>query len=377
MEIKAFAKNAKKHPREQLKKIAASIERFGFRQPIIVDKEGVIVVGHGRYLAAKDILKWETLEQRASSKKGEKVIPYQLVDDLTQDEVNAYRLADNRLNETDWEMELLAESLKELPEDLQKLTGFEDEEIAKALGKAITGEEDDFDTTPPEEPKSKLGDLYQLGDHRLLCGNSTKPEDVERLMQGEKADMVFTDPPYGIGIASNPVRQAHEKKDWDEKTPDAHYFVDLLEQAEKQVIWGGNYFDLPPSQCFLVWDKKQPEDFSLAMCEMAWTNVKMPAKMFRMSVTSYQKDHPTQKPIELIVWAMEITDGGKIVFDLFGGSGSTLIACEQTGRKCRMMEIDPKYCDVILNRWSKLTGKDPIRSDGIFWSEVNGQALKT
>ena len=176
--------------------------------------------------------------------------------------------------------------------------------------------------------------------------------------------MVFTDPPYGIGIARNPIRQVHEKKSWDDKPIDKQLCDFLITLAEKVIIWGGNYFELPPSQGFLIWDKKQPEDFSLAMCEQAWTNVQIPAKVWRQSVTNYKKERPTQKPVELISWSIGIVGGAKHVLDLFGGSGSTLIACEQTGRTCYMMEIDPKYCTVILNRWEKLTGKQAVKLYG-------------
>ena len=204
----------------------------------------------------------------------------------------------------------------------------------------------------PEEPKTKLGDLYILGDHRLLCGDSTKAEDVEKLMNGDEADALITDPPYGIGISSNPVRQKHEKKTWDAVAVEPKQF---LHQAKQAIIWGGNYFDLPPAKGFFVWDKKQPENFTLAMCEQAWTNIDTPAKMYRLSVTSYAKEHPTQKPVELMEWCIEKTEG--TIFDPFLGSGTTLIAAEKTGRKCYGMELDPKYCDVIIKRWEDFTGK--------------------
>jgi site-specific DNA-methyltransferase (adenine-specific)/modification methylase len=204
----------------------------------------------------------------------------------------------------------------------------------------------------PEEPKTKLGDLYILGEHRLLCGDSTKAEDVEKLMNGERADALITDPPYGIGIASNPVRQKYEKKNWDAVAIDPSRFLDMVDFA---IIWGGNYFDLPPQKGFFVWDKKQPENFTLAMCEQAWTNIDTPAKMYRLSVTSYAKEHPTQKPVELLEWCIEKTTG--VILDPFLGSGSTLIGAEKTGRKCYGMELDPRYCDVIVKRWEDFTGK--------------------
>jgi len=209
---------------------------------------------------------------------------------------------------------------------------------------------------PPVDPITKPGDLWILGEHRLLCGDSTKAENVERLMAGAKADCMVTDPPYGIGIASNPVRQKHAKADWDEKPIEPRAFV---ETVSRSIVWGGNYFDLPPAKGFFVWDKKQPENLTLAMCEMAWTNVDTPAKMFRLAVTSYDKEHPTQKPVALLAWCLSYTSGD--VFDPFLGSGTTLIAAEQLGRKCYGMEISPAYCDVIVNRWETLTGKKAVR----------------
>ena len=192
--------------------------------------------------------------------------------------------------------------------------------------------------------------------HRLLCGDSTKAEDVARLMDGEKVGVLLTDPPYGIGIAANPVRQKHTKSDCDNKPADPSVLIDSYAQA---IIWGGNYFKLPPAKGFFVWDKKQPEDFTLAMVEMAWTNIDTPAKMHRKSVTSYAKDHPTQKPVCLMAWCLSYTDGD--VFDPYAGSGTTLIAAEQTGRRCFAMEISPGYCDVAVKRWEQATGKKAER----------------
>ena len=210
----------------------------------------------------------------------------------------------------------------------------------------------------PEDPITKPGDLWILGNHRLLCGDSTNIQHVERLMDGDKAGLLLTDPPYGIGISANPVRQKHQKKDWDAQPIDDQTLSFFNSIATASIIWGGNYFGLPPAQCFYVWDKKQPEDFSLAMCELAWTNIPGPAKIFRLSVTSYKKDHPTQKPVELLEWCLAKAEG--FVLDPFGGSGSTLIACEKASRHSRLMELDPAYCDVIVKRWEDFTGNTAV-----------------
>ncbi|TVQ54029.1 MAG: site-specific DNA-methyltransferase, partial [Spirulina sp. DLM2.Bin59] len=208
------------------------------------------------------------------------------------------------------------------------------------------------------EPVAKRGDVWRLGRHRVMCGDSTVAGDVARLMDGERVDCIVTDPPYGIGIAANPVRQ---KQEWDNTPADPSF---LLQENVPTIIWGGNYFDLPPAKGFLVWDKKQPEDFTLAMCEQAWTNIDTPAKMFRLSVTSYSKQHPTQKPVELLEWCLKYA-AGKIVLDPFGGSGSTLIAAENAGRDCRMMELSPRYVDVIIQRWEDYTGGKAELCDGV------------
>jgi site-specific DNA-methyltransferase (adenine-specific) len=183
--IKPYEKNAKKHPKKQVEQVAKSIKEFGFNQPIVIDKKGVIIVGHGRYEAAKLL--------------GLSDVPVIEVE-LTEEQAKAYRLADNKLNESEWEMDLVIEELKGLSEDMLDLTGFDKDLIIEPENK------DDEVPEVPEEPKSKLGDLYELGNHRVLCGDSTKAEDVERLMDGKLADMIHTDPPYNVdyGVSKNP-----------------------------------------------------------------------------------------------------------------------------------------------------------------------------
>lgn len=184
-----------------------------------------------------------------------------------------------------------------------------------------------------------------IGDATLILGDC---RDVLPTLGA--FDAVVTDPPYGIGIASNPVRQAHEKKGWDASAPDASVFDLIRAASTEQIIWGGNYFDLPPSQCFLIWDKKQPQDFSLAMCEMAWASRKLPAKIWRQSVLSYEKHHPTQKPIQLMEWCLDLMPEAVSVLDPFMGSGTTGIACISMGRRFTGIEVDPDYFEVACRR---------------------------
>lgn len=164
-------------------------------------------------------------------------------------------------------------------------------------------------------------------------------------------DLVLTDPPYGIGIASNPVRQRYERKDWDDVVVSSDLLTVIRFYSKQQIIWGGNYFGLPASQCFLVWDKVQPEQFSLAMCEQAWTSFQKPAKLFRRHVVSFDKWHPTQKPVELMRWCVQQAgDDCGLILDPFMGSGTTLVAAKQLGRRCIGVEIEEKYCEIAAKR---------------------------
>lgn len=166
-----------------------------------------------------------------------------------------------------------------------------------------------------------------------------------------KFDAVVTDPPYGIGIASNPVRQAHERMDWDASAPAADLIALVVAMAPQAIVWGGNYFSLPPAQCLLIWDKLQPHDFSLAMIEAAWTTLKKPAKMFRQSVTSYPKEHPTQKPEPLMKWCIShLSDPAHTILDPFMGSGTTGVAAVQMQRQFIGIEREPKYFDIACKR---------------------------
>jgi site-specific DNA-methyltransferase (adenine-specific)/modification methylase len=185
----------------------------------------------------------------------------------------------------------------------------------------------------------------EIGDAVLYRGDC-----AEILPTLGMVDAVITDPPYGIGIANNPVRQMHAKKDWDESTPDVGLFDALRSMSKLQIIWGGNYFDLPPSQCFLIWDKVQPENFSLAMCEMAWCSKKSPAKLYRQSVLSYKKEHPTQKPVELMRWCIQQAGDSLLVLDPFMGSGTTGVAAVQMSRAFIGIERDQAYFDIACER---------------------------
>jgi DNA modification methylase len=236
----------------------------------------------------------------------------------------------------------------------------------------------DEDEVPPVPavPDTVLGDLYVMGNHRLLCGDSTNVEDIERLINGETVEFVQTDPPYGISVKMDNTKGVCAETILGDETTDvavaAFNYCAIL--GVPLIFWGANHYAadamLPNASCWICWDKQESNNhIDQADCEFAWTNIKGPARVFhhlwagfrRDSEKGQQRVHPTQKPIALIEEILEFFKAGKVILDLFGGSGSTLIACEKTGRKARLMELDPKYCDVIVKRWEEATGKKAVR----------------
>lgn len=372
--LKANAKNPRLMNKFDADNLKKSMQEFGDLSGVVFNiQTQQLVGGHQRI---------ETFKRMGSSKQiviehrfetpnsvGTVAVGYILYNDERYgyrevdwplDRETAANIAANRI-QGEFDLDKLAEMdwwLKENNPDLLAMTGQSDDEISKLLNGVGPSEieEDEAPEVDDQAPAiSKYGEVYQLGRHRLMCGNSDT--DLNILVTGQ-LDAIVTDPPYGIGIAANPVRQKHEKSDWDDAPITSEQVLQLLKYAPKAIIWGGNYFNLPPSKGFLIWDKKQPEDFSLAMCEMAWTNIDIPAKMHRQSVTSYLKEHPTQKPVELIAWSMSVYNVGDKILDAYGGSGTTLVACEQTDRTCYMMELSPKYVDVIRKRYWRHVNND-------------------
>lgn len=350
--IKGYGHNAKKHPEEQIEVIKKSILEFGFRNPIILNNlnEKEIVAGHGRLMAAKEL--------------GMSTVPCISAEDLSPGQIKAFRIMDNKSQESDWDYELLKldfADLNELGYDLE-LTGFSPEELGEQL-QQISGEveEDDFEPDLEKEPAYKIekGEVWQLGEHRLMCGDSTLKEDVDVLMDGNKADMVFTDPPYGINAdkmtMGSGAKEFH-RGNWDCERPDISF---ILKLADKICIWGGNYFAdiLPVTNDWLCWHKKN-DGLSFSEFELAWTNFGKNCRHLSHHWGNEKKQHVTMKPVSLCAWGIQQIDDAKLIIDLFGGSGSTLIACEQLNRSCYMMELDPKYCSVIIERWEALTGKE-------------------
>lgn len=371
-----YAGNSRTHSDDQVNQIAASIKEFGFNNPILVDAEDGIIAGHGRVLAAQ--------------KLGMDEVPTICLSHLSDAQRRAYVIADNKLAmNAGWDDDALRAEMDRLKDDNFdiSLLGFDDDEMGEIFGDEETEGLTDEDEVPepPAEPKTIDGDIWLLGNHRLMCGDSTSVDAVEKLMDGEKADAVLTDPPYGIdyggmlkgkgdgnGGADKNGWKSHDAPDWDKTRPDESVFNMIRSMSENIIIWGGNYFAdiLPPSMGWLIWDKGQ-RGFSLADGEMAWTSFNNALRIknyARASANREEKFHPTQKPVEIIEWCIEYLDRHskkdvKVISDSYGGSGTTLIACEKTNRKCRMMELDPKYCDVIITRWQDFTGKEATHAD--------------
>ena len=359
-DIKPYGKNPRKND-DAVPYVAESIKQFGFKVPIVIDKNNVIVAGHTRYKAAK--------------KLGFKSVPCIITDEWTDEQIKAFRLADNKVSEkAEWDLDLLDSEIEEIFDIDMTDFGFELE------SEELEAEEDEYQGTVPEDPVTQKGDMWKLGEHILLCGDSTCITDVEKLMYEEKADMCFTDPPYGYEYQSN-LRKKSKKFDVienDDKILDFFPSIQLVcngfificttwKVLDKWIPLFKKYHDLTN---MIIWNKGGggigdlkhtfSTDYEVILCT---NNGKEITGKRIGSVWTIKKDssseyvHPTQKPIKLSEFAIRnTTERGDIVLDLFGGSGSTLIACEQMDRRCRMMEYDPAYCDVIVDRWEKFTG---------------------
>ena len=374
-DIKPYENNAKLHPQEQIQQIKNSILEFGFDDPIAIWKDNIIIEGHGRLIAAQEL--------------GYKEIPVIRLDDLTDEQRRAYTLVHNKLTmNSGFDIEMLNIELGGIDRIDMSDFGFEFE---PSFGDSAPVEtvEDDFEAELPEEPKSKLGDIYQLGRHRLMCGDSTDVNVIDRLMDGVKADMVFTDPPYNMsdnlsGFVSDEMKSRLDKiVDFDPNTIiDTLLTVDTKNYfifTSKDLI--PKYFEIFKGYGFniLVWCKDNPTPMTnntfLPDVEYllyfykhgrVWNNgldVSVYKKFYNSNKMEGRKEagnvHPTIKPIKIIADKIQIcSNKNGIVLDLFGGSGSTLIACEQLDRSCYMMELDPKYVSVILQRYINFKGSD-------------------
>ena len=374
-----YKNNARTHSDEQIEKIAKSMKEFGFINPVLVDGNLNVIAGHGRILGAK--------------KLGMKEVPCLFIEDLTEEQKRAYIIADNRLAEdAGWDKELLKielEDLKNMNFDIT-LTGFELEDFDFSMDETEVIE-DEFDETIPEEPTSKKGEIYKLGKHFLMCGDSTDINDVEKLMNGVKADMLLTDPPYNVDYEGG-TGLTIQNDNMDDETFREFLRVSffnansVMKEGAVFYIWhadseGYNFrgachdIGWKVRQC-LIWCKntlvmgRQDYHWKHEPClygwkegaSHLWASDRKQTTVLEFDRPSVSKEHPTMKPVGLFDYLIKNnTKKDDIVLDLFAGSGTSIIACEQNGRIAYSMELDPKYVDVIISRWEKLTGQQAER----------------
>jgi site-specific DNA-methyltransferase (adenine-specific) len=375
-----YAKNARVHDEAQIAQIAGSIKEFGFNNPVLIDKDNGIIAGHGRVMAAR--------------KLGLTEVPTILLDHLNETQRKAYILADNRIaiNST-WDNEMLSLELMDIKDDVSlAMLGFSVDELDALLNPTqLTDGLTDEDAVPevPIEPTTKLGDIYQLGNHRLMCGDSTSIDAVEKLMDGQLADQLVTDPPYNIAYEGGSKKREQIKNDEmaDEEfrqfLKDVYIAADAVMKAGAVFyIWhadteGYNFRGAARDMGWrvrqtLIWNKdnsafgRSDYHWKHEPCLYGWkegsahlwATDRKQTTVISCKRPSKSDLHPTMKPVELMEYQiLNNTKGSDIVLDLFGGSGSTMIAAEKIGRHSRLMELDPKYCDVIIKRWEDFTGK--------------------
>jgi hypothetical protein len=333
---------------DKFKKLVQSIKDFPQMlelRPIVIDENNIVLGGNMRLKACQEL--------------GLKDVPTIYAKDLTEDQKKEFIIKDNvGFGEwnwddlaNDWDEELLVEWGLDLP---------------ISFGEVLEAEEDDFDVPDGGiETDIVLGDLFEIGEHRLLCGDSTDIEKVELLTKREKCNLL-TDPPYGIKANKQTLgtgkKQFHRGEDWDNEVPDFFYVLELIDKA---IIWGGNYFTnrLDVTNDWLCWHKKN-DGLSFSEFEMAWTNLGKNCRMLSHHWGGETKEHPTMKPVKVMEWCINYLDE-KPILDIFLGSGSTMVASQQLKRKCYGMELDPKYCQVIIDRMKKLDPTLIIKRNGI------------
>ena len=380
-QLKSDHKNARKRTDRSASLIAESLKQFGAARSIVIDEDNRILAGNGTIEGAKAA----GIENvRVIETDGTEIIAVKRTG-LSEDEKIGLALADNRTSDlSDWDKDML----QQLSAEHDVAPWFDADDLAAILGtvEQLPAEGwTDADDVPeaPEEPITKPGDLWILGDHRLLCGDSTDVLAVERLMAGQKADMVFTDPPYGMNLDTDYSKmgdggKTHKAVIADDEQFDAGFLLSTFAYCKEIFLWGADYYvetlrrEYPNLGSWIIWDKYSDADrhglldgkFGSAF-ETCWSKTQHKRELARVLVTTNYtargdetRVHPTQKPVALAEWFFDRWGkAGDLVVDLYGGSGSTLIACEKTSRHCRMMELDPAYCDVIVKRWEDFTGK--------------------
>lgn len=364
--------NARRHDSKNLASIEGSLRLFGQRKPIVVTGANVVVAGNGTLEAAKS-LGWTEIDV------------VRIPTDWTSEQVKAYALADNRTAElAEWDAKVLADQLIELDAVGWDVSEFGFEPMNPA------GDLDDDEPLSFDEDKTpitKLGDIWQLGNHRLLCGDSTDVKTIDKLMNKSKADLVFTDPPYGMDLDTDYTKMGSGGKKYDAVISDnklfnAEFILTYFSYCKEIFLWGADYYvetlnrKYPNLGSWIIWDKYSDEQrkglldgrFGSAF-ETCWSKTPHKRELARVLVTTNYtargdetRVHPTQKPVALAKWFLDRWGkDSKIIVDLFLGSGSTLMACEQLNKSCYGIELDPKYCDVIIERWERLTGLTATR----------------
>ncbi len=375
-----YAKNARTHSDEQVAQIAGSIKEFGFNNPVLVDKDNSIIAGHGRVLAAR--------------KLGMDKVPVVILNHLTESQRKAYILADNRIAlNSGWDTSMLSVELQELKDVIDlSLLGFDPDELDALLNpieETVGLTDEDAVPDVPDEPKTKPGDIYILGNHRLMCGDSCSVTDMEKLVNGRQVDMWLTDPPYNVAYegktkdALTIQNDAMSNDGFRQFLRDAYVTADTVMKAGAVFyIWhadseGYNFrgaaYDAgwKVRQC-LIWKKstmvmgRQDYHWKHEPCLYGWkegaghlwATDRKQTTILEFDKPSRNGEHPTMKPVALFEYQMlNNTKGGDIILDSFGGSGTTMLAAEKNGRIAYLMELDPKYCDVIIKRWEDFTGK--------------------
>jgi len=353
--INSNPQNANRHSIEQIERLEKLITYQGFRNPLIVsNRTNMLVAGHGRLEAALNL--------------GMKQLPVDFQDFDSEEEEYAYLISDNEIARwAELDFQSVYDNLKHLDIEDVDLLGIEDFKVPEI---DVLDPQADEDAVPEvQNPITVRGDIWLLGNHRLMCGDSTMIDDVDKLMDGKKADMVFTDPPYGIGIdgqkktvAKNPKhsRKEHAFEGWDREIPSEDFWQILHGLNIPSIVFGANYMTefLPPSRGWIFWGKGQDGQLTSSDGELAWSNLDKPLRVITCNRANIGKSvHPTQKPVKVVLFCLDFVENSSSVIDFFGGSGSTLMACEESKRTNYSLELSEKYCDVIINRWQNYTGK--------------------
>lgn len=363
--LKNHPKNRNKHGQDQIERLSELYKYHGVRHPIIISRlSNCVVAGHGRKLAA--------------IRAGIKSFPVVYQDFNSSEAEYAFIQSDNAISSwSELDLAGINEDLADLGPDFNiDMLGIQDFTLDMAEKEGLT-DEDEVPEAPPE-PVSKIGDLWLLGNHRLLCGDSTSEADVSKLMNGVYPDLIHTDPPYGMnavtksGVLSKNYKIDILGDDNPDVAKDSFKLVYSMYPEAKQIWWGANYYSsaLPDSECWLVWDKNNGES-DQTDCELAWANFRSVVRQFTQSSEKKNRVHPTQKPVSLMEWIIKrFKLDSKNVADFFGGSGSTLIAAEKHKIAGYIMEFDPRFVDVIIKRWEQFTGQKARHESGKTWEEI-------